>query len=83
MNHKISYKIANKISKELEISVISLGSGKGCDIQYLFAEDILGINKKKIPKHAKKYRNQKIEYEKIYNDSINAFLCGIICFSIF
>ena len=35
--------------------MIGMGSGTGCDAQYLFAEDILGYNKGHIPRHAKVY----------------------------
>ena len=53
--------------------MIGMGSGKGCDAQYLFAEDILGYNKKHIPRHAKVYSNLSKDYEKIKLKSIKAF----------
>ncbi len=49
-------KVASEITKCLKIPVISLGSGSGCDGQYLFSDDILGIEGNS-PRHAKKYRD--------------------------
>ena len=43
------------------------------DVQYLFAEDILGYNAGHIPRHAKVYTNLKEDYEKIKLKSIEAF----------
>ena len=65
--------IAEEITKRTKILVISMGSGKNCDAQYLFADDILGYNESHIPRHAKIYRNHKKIYEEILNDSIDAF----------
>jgi 3-methyl-2-oxobutanoate hydroxymethyltransferase len=48
-------KIATEICKRVDILVISLGSGPGCDAQYLFACDILNITQGHIPRHAKTY----------------------------
>jgi len=49
-------RIADEIAKRLEIPVISIGSGSGCDGQILFSDDILGTHRR-IPRHAKKYRD--------------------------
>jgi 3-methyl-2-oxobutanoate hydroxymethyltransferase len=52
---------------------LSMGSGTGCDGQYLFATDVLGTNKGHIPRHAKTYRNLKAEYERLHAETIAAF----------
>ena len=49
------------ITKLNHIVTISIGSGKFSDIQFIFANDLLGTNKSRIPKHAKVY-NYKIKY---------------------
>jgi len=49
-------KIAAEITKRIKVPVISIGSGSGCDGQFLFAEDMLGIEMNP-PRHAKKYRS--------------------------
>ena len=36
-------KVAEIITKKVEIMTLSMGSGSGCDGQYLFANDILGL----------------------------------------
>lgn len=43
-----------------------MGSGTGCDGQYLFAKDVLGSHTGHIPRHAKTYR-------RFYDESIAAF----------
>ena len=66
-------KVAEYISKKVDIFIIGMGSGRGCDAQYLFAEDILGYNKDHIPRHAKVYSNLSNDLEKIKLKSIQAF----------
>lgn len=65
--------VATAISKRLDILLWSMGSGAGCDAQYLFAEDILGEGKSRVPRHAKVYRNFAAEYERLQNERIAAF----------
>ena len=64
--------IAEAISKRMRMLVISMGSGKGCDAQYLFAEDILGTNRGHVPRHAKVYRNL-VELDRIQQERVQAF----------
>ena len=51
----------------------SMGSGAGCDVQYLFAEDILGENRGHMPRHSKVYRNFAAEYDRLQTERIAAF----------
>lgn len=69
----IPSEVANELSKRLNILTIGMGSGSGCNAQYLFATDILGTNRGHIPRHAKVYRNHKAEYERLYHDAVAAF----------
>tara|TARA_B100000700_G_C14900342_1_gene787066 strand:- start:91 stop:873 length:783 start_codon:yes stop_codon:yes gene_type:complete len=69
----VPFKIGEYISKNVEVFMIGMGSGQGCDAQYLFAEDILGYNTGHIPRHAKIYANLSEDYEKIKSKSIEAF----------
>ena len=66
-------KVGEFISKNFEIFVIGMGSGQGCDAQYLFSEDLLGYNKGHIPRHSKVYTNLSEDYEKIKKKSIEAY----------
>ena len=65
--------VAAEISKRVDILVISMGSGSGCDAQYLFAEDILGTNSGHIPRHAKVYGNIGEEEARVQQLRVEAF----------
>jgi 3-methyl-2-oxobutanoate hydroxymethyltransferase len=69
----VPHQIATEISKRVKIMVLSMGSGTGCDGQYLFAEDIFGTNTGHVPRHAKSYRNLKADYERLHQEKIAAF----------
>ena len=69
----VPFKVAEYISNKVEIFMIGMGSGLGCDAQYLFSEDILGYNKGHIPRHAKVYTNLSEDYEKIKSKSVLAY----------
>ncbi|MDA1045284.1 MAG: 3-methyl-2-oxobutanoate hydroxymethyltransferase [Verrucomicrobia bacterium] len=65
--------VATEISKRVKFFVISMGSGTGCDAQYLFAEDILGTNTGHVPRHAKMYANIRSEMDRIQGMRTTAF----------
>ena len=46
-----------EISKRTTLLTSSIGAGGGGDIQFLFADDILGNNGPPYPRHSKQYRN--------------------------
>ena len=69
----VPYKIAEAITKKVEPTVVSMGSGPGCDAEFLFGCDVLGITDDHIPRHAKKYRNFKKEYSRIQKEREDAF----------
>ena len=69
-------KVAEVITKKVEIMTLSMGSGSGCDGQYLFANDILGYtsyNGGHTPRHARVYRDFSTEYKKLQQERINTF----------
>ncbi len=70
----VPVKVAEYISKNVNIFVIGMGSGQGCDAQYLFSDDILGYNKGHVPRHAKIYTNLTDDFEKIKSKSKEAYL---------
>jgi 3-methyl-2-oxobutanoate hydroxymethyltransferase len=53
--------------------LMSLGSGTGCDTQFLFSDDILGDYDERIPRHAKTYRNFTEEHRRLQQERIAAF----------
>jgi len=69
----VPVEVATAISARLEILLWSMGAGAGCDVQYLFAEDILGENRGHLPRHAKVYRNFAAEYDRLQAERIAAF----------
>ena len=69
----VPHQVASEISKRVDILVISMGSGSGCDAQYLFATDILGTNTGHVPRHAKQYRDFKAEYARLHGEAVAAF----------
>ena len=69
----IPEKIMSEINKTTNMLTISIGSGQSTDIQFLFAEDILGYSTIKTPRHAKVYRNFINLYKKIQKERVNAF----------
>ena len=46
-----------QISKRTSLLTSSIGAGGGGDIQFLFAEDILGNNGPPYPRHSKQFRD--------------------------
>ena len=66
-------KVAEIVTKKVDIITLSMGSGSGCDGQYLFANDVLGYTDGHTPRHARIYRDFKTEYAKLQVERVNAF----------
>ena len=66
-------KVASIITKKVKIMTLSMGSGSGCDGQYLFANDVLGYTEGHIPRHARIYKDFKKEFERLQVQRIEAF----------
>ena len=60
-------------SPEEAAAAISLGSGPGCDTQFLFSDDILGDYNERPPRHAKTYRNFAAEHRRLQQERLAAF----------
>ena len=54
---KIPSSLGQQVSKALEIPVIGIGAGNGCDGQVLVTHDMLGINKEFSPRFLRRYAN--------------------------
>ena len=65
--------ILGEITKKTSLITISIGSGNKSDVQFLFAEDILGHSSIPLPRHAKKYKNFELIYKKLQKERIFAF----------
>ncbi len=66
-------KVAEVITKKVNLLTISMGSGSTCDGQYLFSQDILGYNTGHIPRHSRIYKNFKKEFDRLHNERVNAY----------
>lgn len=69
----VPVEVATEISRRTSLFMISMGAGAGCDAQYLFAEDVLGENRGRYPRHSKAYRNFAAEYDRLQNERVAAF----------
>ena len=65
--------LAREITHRTSMLTVSLGSGAGCDAQYLFSADLLGENRGHIPRHAKVYRNFAAERERLQAERVAAY----------
>ncbi len=65
--------VASDISRRTSMLMVSMGAGAGCDAQYLFAEDVLGANRRHYPRHAKVYRNFAAEFDRLQAERVKAF----------
>jgi len=65
--------ILSELTKCTKMLTISIGSGSKGDVQFLFAEDILGHSPDNAPRHAKMYRNFHKIFRSMQKERINAF----------
>ena len=65
--------VAAAISERSSLFLISMGSGAGCDAQYLFSMDILGTNTGHYPRHSKKSRDFQAEYDRLHSERVAAY----------
>jgi 3-methyl-2-oxobutanoate hydroxymethyltransferase len=69
----VPHQLASYFCKKTSLILMSLGSGSGCDTQFLFSDDILQDYEERIPRHAKAYRNFRKEYQRLQAERIAAF----------
>lgn len=69
----VPVEVAQAIAQRTSLFMLSMGAGAGCDAQYLFAEDILGMNRGHMPRHSKVYRNFAAEYDRLQAERVAAF----------
>ena len=66
-------KVMKIISNNTSMVTVSIGSGYDGDVQFLFAEDILGHGSINLPRHAKQYRNFKKIFDNLQKERVKAF----------
>lgn len=69
----VPHNLASYLCKQTRMILMSLGSGDGCDTQFLFSDDILGDYEERLPRHAKAYRNFLEENRRLQRERIAAF----------
>ena len=69
----VPHNLARFLSSQTKMLLMSLGSGTGCDTQFLFSDDILGDYDERLPRHAKAYRNFAAEHRRLQQERIAAF----------
>ncbi len=69
----IPSRLMRELSSRTSLVTISIGSGNGGDVQFLFAEDILGASEGPFPRHSKQYCNLFKETQRIQKMRVNAF----------
>jgi 3-methyl-2-oxobutanoate hydroxymethyltransferase len=65
--------VATAIARRTAMTVISMGSGGGCDVQYLFAVDVLGETAGRMPRHARAYADFATEFARLQDRRVAAF----------
>ena len=69
----VPHNLARFLCAQTKLILMSLGSGSGCDTQFLFSDDILGDYEERPPRHAKAYRNFLAEHRRLQQERIAAF----------
>lgn len=69
----VPHNLARFLSSQTKMLLMSLGSGPGCDTQFLFSDDILGDYEERPPRHAKAYRNFAAEHRRLQQERLAAF----------
>lgn len=69
----VPHNLARFLSSQTRLLLMSLGSGSGCDTQFLFSDDILGDYEERPPRHAKAYRDFAAEHRRLQEERIAAF----------
>ena len=69
----VPHNLARWLCSQTKLILMSLGSGSGCDTQFLFSDDILGDYPERLPRHAKAYRNFLEENRRLQKERVAAF----------
>lgn len=69
----VPHNLATFLCSRTRMLLMSLGSGSGCDTQFLFSDDILGDYEERPPRHAKAYRNFLEEHRRLQRERVAAF----------
>ena len=63
-------RVAEMITKKVDLLTLSMGSGPKCDVEFLFIKDVIGTNTDRVPKHAKVFKDTNKSYDNLLNDTV-------------
>tara|TARA_B100002051_G_C16713659_1_gene628098 strand:- start:340 stop:1179 length:840 start_codon:yes stop_codon:yes gene_type:complete len=63
-------RVAEIITKNVNLLTLSMGSGPNCNVEFLFIQDVIGTNTGKIPRHAKVFKDTNKTFEKLLDDTL-------------
>ena len=69
-------RLAELVSRRLEVSTIGIGAGAGCDGQVLVTHDLLGLFDRFTPKFVRKYANLHAEIGRAFEEYIADVISG-------
>ena len=64
-------RVAEVITKKVDLLTLSMGSGPNCDVEFLFIQDVIGTNTDRVPKHAKVFKDTNKSYDNLLADTID------------
>ena len=64
-------RVAEIITKKVDLLTLSMGSGPNCDVEFLFIQDVIGTNTDRVPKHAKVFKDTNKSYDNLLADTID------------
>ena len=64
-------RVAEIITKKVDLLTLSMGSGPMCDVEFLFIQDVIGTNIDRVPKHAKVFKDTNKSYDNLLADTID------------
>lgn len=68
----VPHSITQAIAEKTGLFLISMGAGAAGHAQYLFADDVLGQNRGRVPRHAKVYADFAAEYDLLQAKRVEA-----------
>ena len=63
-------RVAELITKKVNLLTLSMGSSPNCDVEFLFIQDVIGTNTDRVPRHAKVFKDTNKSYEKLLDDTV-------------
>ena len=63
-------RVAELITKKVNLLTLSMGSGPNCDVEFLFIQDVIGTNTDRVPRHAKVFKDTNKSYDKLLDDTV-------------